>query len=99
MTHITGATPLKPVSSFLSAATVWAILAALVFGLVAGQLRGTIAADGTTDYSWAWFLGGFALSGILFLPVVMAFEVLRRVAYNQRVLGAKLDAIRDPPAS
>lgn len=95
MTALSPTTRLKPVGSFFTAAIVWALLAAIVFGFVAGLVAATEGADGAREYSWGWALGGFALSGLLFMPIVMGFEALRRVGFNQRILGAKLDAIHD----
>jgi hypothetical protein len=89
MTRISPTTPLKSINSFFSGAIVFALIASIIFGAVAGQVSGDEA------YSWGWFFGGFALSGLAFLPVVMGFEALRRVGHNQEILGAKLDAIHD----
>lgn len=98
MTSLSPTTKLKPVGSFFTAAILWALFAAIIFGFVAGMVAATETAEGVSEYNWGWALAGFALSGLLFLPIVMGFEALRRVGYNQRILGAKLDAIHDSRA-
>ncbi|WP_430867251.1 hypothetical protein [Demequina aurantiaca] len=93
MTRIAPTSNLKPLNGFFSAAITWALFAALIFGLVAGLIL--VPEGDSSSFAWGWFLGSFALSGLLFLPIVLGFEALRRVGYNQRILGAKLDAIHD----
>ncbi|WP_062208397.1 hypothetical protein [Demequina oxidasica] len=95
MTRPSPTAPLRPVGTFFTAAIFWALIAAVIFGLVAGLVLGDTRDDGSLVFSWMWSLGGFALSGIMFLPIVMGFEALRRVGHNQEILGAKLDIIHD----